>query len=325
MSKICELFGLDYADAPTNKKHKDLCSIDYVGVEVEVEDAPITNVPGKLRNYMVMENDGSLRNDGREFKFRGPLAGSDVVLALSLLQDLLSSTNATCNDRTGLHVHVDVRDLTPQQLVSFVILYLIFEDVLFEICGKDRETNIFCSSVSSCEGAIEQLVDIVSEDRLKDGYAFVGQDQAKYTSVNIQNIPRLGTVEFRGHKGTYDTSEILLWINLLLSMKCFARSFEGTPNDIVLGVSEHGATEFTRMVFGEYSPVLEKFNLLDGLFNGVRLAQDVLYMKNLTKTNKSVIQAAKRKSKNDKDLFLESLKKKGRERLIEYYQGQTRA
>lgn len=322
MTTISELFQLP--NLRTYDEHKELASNSSIGVEIEVENCVLPdNHLKSLLKYFEVEEDGSLRNHGKELKFKIPLTGKHVVNSLRAAEKVCTDVGAVCNNRTGLHVHINARDMTIPQLLNYIILYVIFEEVLFEYCGKDRETNIYCSSVSSCEGSLEYLSYLTDVRQARERLPLMGPNNAKYSSVNIQNLSRLGTIEFRGHRGTFIANEIINWINLLLSMKSYAMEFAENPQELILKVSELGSYGFLAEVFEEYSPLLEGLAAMDSILNGARLAQDILYYKELYNINKNIKQLIAKKGKEfGKDLLLEALQKNAVDkRLIDYYKG----
>ena len=101
-----------------------------VGIEIEVEGQDLPHV---VSRYWRTERDGSLKAaEAFEYVLKRPVPRADVKKVLTSLEKKWKSNNAIINDsfRAGVHVHINVRDLTTTQMVTFATLYYIFEETL---------------------------------------------------------------------------------------------------------------------------------------------------------------------------------------------------
>lgn len=193
----------------------------YVGVELELEKVILKNaIPSSFH----MINDGSLKLAGKEFV--------TVPIRFCYLEQelyrLLGAMNPPfVSSRCSVHVHLNVRDFTVQELYRFLLLYLIFEKGLFNFSGG-RDNNIFCTPLSSNIRFVKhQLGRMVENNSLGE------TEWRKYFAVNLcpiwgsdnQGSSKLGTVEFRHMAGTIDVKLILDWISLIVSLKIAAKRF----------------------------------------------------------------------------------------------------
>lgn len=97
-----------------------------VGIEIEVENITQQVIP---LAYWDAKSDGSLRNNGIEL-VSVPLQIKQVQLALEHVFDVLNQNNKPdFSNRTSIHIHVNCRDLTQDQLYNFILLYAIFENI----------------------------------------------------------------------------------------------------------------------------------------------------------------------------------------------------
>ena len=129
----------------------------YFGIEVEIEQVPSLDLVGvKTINdnrYHIWNNveDGSLRNNGREF-VSIPMLGSDAEYCLNLLKTHLEKNPRTMGyeftSRTSVHVHVNAQDMTPAQVRTLLLAYIVVEPLLYKFCSGRRHKNIFCVPVS---------------------------------------------------------------------------------------------------------------------------------------------------------------------------------
>ena len=223
-----------------------------VGVEVEVE-----NCAGRPADGWEVVADGSLRNHGVEYKTNYGHRIYHLIQSLSSLKSTLYSQdgNPQFSERTSIHVHLDVRTLTMEQLHSFVLVYMIFEDALFAISGEKREHNIYCTPFLQ-----STTVNIKPEVRSPSGMLkyFISQ-ASKYTAMNLRCVTEFGTVEFRHMEGNCDIERIFKWVCLLGLLKCYAKSIpliilEQKINDLK---SQSHFEEFAREVFFDFAKLLK--------------------------------------------------------------------
>lgn len=243
-------FGLA-TSAKKGEEHPSLITNDFVGVEIELERASAINFEG-IGDGWTIHSDGSLRNSGAEFVFAGPSNGAATITRLNQLEAGIAAARKKGNygilsARTSTHVHVDVRDLTKRQLMRMIVLYSVFENVLFETYAEERLANHFCLPFSDCF----ELVGCLSW--LNSSYDTFSNEMnhpniGRYCAFNLKSIFKFGTVEFRHTQAKVTTPELLEWINACLSFKRGALStvdFEST----FFTASSHGFENQLRLFF----------------------------------------------------------------------------
>lgn len=187
-------------------------SSSAIGIEVEVENVSGVNLP---RNTVwAVVTDGSLRNNGMEF-VSAPIAASEAPAAIHQL--MVDTLNAQCHfsQRTSVHIHLNVQDMEAHQVVDLVMLYSLFEKLLYKFTGRGRIKNIYCVPIT--------------ETSLLTGFQETGIEGRwyKYTGLNLIPIfgePRgegrgFGTIEFRHMHGTPSVDKLCMWIDMITSMK----------------------------------------------------------------------------------------------------------
>jgi hypothetical protein len=186
-----------------------------VGIEIEVENM---KYPVALQAYWEGKVDGSLRNNGVEF-VSVPLQIKQVQLALEHVYTQMYEKNIPdFSNRTSIHIHVNCRDLTQDQIFNFVLLYALFEKHFYQVAGARRMNSIFCVPLFRTN-QMSSLKDIV--------YGMQPHWQ-KYCGINLlplfqNNVTQgYGTIEFRHLYGTKDVNEILHWINDIICLRIFA-------------------------------------------------------------------------------------------------------
>lgn len=210
LSKYEGLYGKLPCRAPTT----------YIGVEIELEK--VSNQVEFVPSSFNMLDDGSLKEQGKEFvtvpiKFQY-LEQELIRLNKSLKKFSLSS-------RCSVHVHMNARDFTLEELEVFIMLYCIFEKSLFNLSGN-RWKNNFCVPLYSYYSAVSKFL---ARIHIKDVSSI---SWYKYFALNLSPIfggeskHKLGTIEFRHMEATMDVERIINWINFIVSLKISAKNIK---------------------------------------------------------------------------------------------------
>lgn len=257
-----------------------LLTLDRVGIEVELEDVAHKIQRDPFKYWRVTE-DGSLRDNGLEFVFRAPLAGIDVVKAVIELEDAMSVIKPQISERTSVHVHLDVRDMSPSQLFSLLVTYAFVERTMMRYCGESRMKNNFCLPISSTSA---DFLSRISRFKQTEGRDFIHQaqqfnDNERYAALNISAINTYGSIEFRGYHGTYDAQEILTWVNMILSLKKFAiENAEDVFRNFHVHISANGALQVFNSIFNRVlAERLTTDYLMHDLRESIVTVQDILF------------------------------------------------
>lgn len=217
-----------------------------VGIEVEVE-----NMPHFVHTeyYWNCKQDGSLRNNGLEFTSI-PLRGYQVPYALEYLKKQMYENNKPdFSNRCSVHVHLNVRDMTWDQIKCLVILYALFERHFFYIAGTRREESIFCVPLYKTE----QLTGILHlENNLYKWQKYNALNLG--TLVGTNDMPKYGTVEFRHLYGTDNIDIIVNWINNIMCLREAAKkmSLSKLLEDVYHMNTTSSYIALYSQVFGQY-------------------------------------------------------------------------
>lgn len=174
-----------------------------IGVEVEIEGCRAKELAG----WAVTE-DHSLRNNGLEYISKLGRRVHNLYPMLEQLFTIAKTEGWQVSDRTSIHVHVNVQNLTMDQLNSLLILYTIFERSLFKYACDERRSNIFCVPTEYCTTSF-------SAKTLRD----VLDNSSKYAAMNLRAVREKGTVEFRQMATNFDAENVYKWILLLALIK----------------------------------------------------------------------------------------------------------
>jgi len=168
--------------------------------------------------------------------------------------------------RTGIHVHLDVRDLSMDQLIGLCILYALFEKPIYRWIGDNRENNHFCLPWYKAEGSLIQATDIVRAARTEvdrdngqiDPLFEASEDYARYAGFNWNALARFGSVEARQLKTTHNTQKIIEWINILQSLKRATFNIPTSDGALIDLIQRNGARQSAHDLLGA-----QVFGLLD--------------------------------------------------------------
>jgi len=282
-----------------------------VGIEVELEfkgDLPEPRLKSEKLNYWNQERDGSLKG-GVEYVTVSPLVSSSVVKALVELNASLKEhkEKPILSERTSVHVHVDARDMSREQIGNFILLYLVFEKVLFQFCGADRAKNVFCLSAMDSDGIVASLAKFFNAESNRHAVRSL-QEYQRYSSLNLQSLTKFGSIELRSHRGEYKTRPITNWVNILLSLKHYVMQHEDIWGDLPNNISAIGPEKFMVNVFGKYAKLLDYQGVENDIIEGIRVAQNVMFSKNYVELAQKLREEAATKSTSK--LFLNYMERK---------------
>ena len=245
------------------------------GIEVEVEQVENPQITFNHTPYWNITGDNSLRNNGVEFVSL-PLKANQLEGALLQLQKSLPNT-ADFSPRTSTHVHMNVRDLSIDQITSLLLLYTTVEDLLFHWVGHNRDKSVFCIKLTETD-YVQLFLSLQNDPR--DTIA----SWNKYTAFNLLPLQS---------KGTLDIPRILCWINLLSCLKTAAKKKPLTQ--ILQEINELNTSslyeEFVRDLFGDYYSILTKdiYNLQAILEESVSYVKLAAIQKEITPRNTPTI------------------------------------
>lgn len=276
--------SIDRPEDPRNYGHnKDYAMPNCLtGIELEFED--LEKRPKNIANSLLWEivPDGSLRVSKPELhciEVRSimPLASADLELSLLSLHKWASSLKVApaLTSRTGLHVHIDMRDATAEQLYNMYLLNIILERVLFNYVGKERAESNYCvpfyKSVNFMEKATKRSMK-------RNIYEFSRFNCCKYAAFNMAAIHTFGSVEYRHAKATLSIKDIKEWVNIIQSIKKYSVENRFKLDVVLPELSRRGVVSIMEDVFGELKEKLLYPNIVEDLYEGIRLAQDADYI-----------------------------------------------
>lgn len=260
MNEIGELTMVDFLNVERQEGE--------IGVELEIEGDGCAAI--KPNQYWRIEHDGSLRGEACEIVLKKPCTRAHLPLRLKHLAKMVKLVEFQDSGRAGIHIHVNIQDMTPKELVQMMCLYMIFEETLVEWCGEGRVGNLFCLRVSDAPFVLKVIREAVKTGR----WRVLDTDQIRYSSMNLKAIAQYGSLEFRALRSTTDIGVINQWIEILLRVKDMSRAF-ASPQAIIEGLSAEGTEGF----FGSIMQGLPVQYNHAALISGVRSAQVLAYVR----------------------------------------------
>lgn len=231
--KVVDVWGVS---PPTVYEHKEsvVCvNPDLViGYELETENctqsaSAYTKIGDKTNFGVTVDN--SLRGSAYEFISR-PMKSKH---ALSALGEFLKQTGfnvANYTDRCSVHVHVNCTDLELEQVSAISLLYTVFEEILFEFVGHDRDSNIYCVPWNQCRMHFDLIQNFLADSNS------VLRRWNKYTALNLLPLHTQGTIEFRQMHGTADMEKLTTWTNIIGAI---CKTAVETPlNDLIAQIKD---------------------------------------------------------------------------------------
>ncbi len=257
-----------------------------IGVEIEVEG---DSLPGQdaVGKYWRKDKDPSLRGESAEYVLKRPVVFADLDRCFKELQKAFeaNSTRFRPTYRAGVHVHINVQQLTTIELMNFVFTYLFLEEVMLAYCDKSRQGNHFCLRLSDASFLAEKLTDVCTSENLND----LNTEDLRYASINLTSLFKYGSVEFRALESTVKFDRIKDWAKVLYQLKMFALTVKN-PAQLLGEFSIMGWEAFARKALGEFYPIMSPYVTEDRVMRGVRNIQYAVFSKDWDKRNLNIFQ-----------------------------------
>lgn len=244
MSNVSEYFGTPLVHA------------DAYGVEMEMESfvEQLQTIP----DLLLLTEDGSLRNNGREFISK-PVNRHHALSFYKKVMDpsivLYSPSFPRCTDRGSVHVHVNMSHRDLDDVRNLILLYCLLEPGFFSLVDETRQNNIYCVPLSSTR--MPTYAVSKSMDMLTDVWH-------KYTAFNVKPLSKYGTIEFRHLQATEDINVFDRWLHTL-------EQWSHLTVD-ALTVTRPRVVEMFKKLFHR-TPTSAEQNVMENLFLTVKLAQ----------------------------------------------------
>ena len=223
------------------------------GIECEIES--FRDLSADVGNYFKVTEDGSLRNEGKEF-VSVPMFSKDIMTAFKKLHDNYRTHHwPKFSERTSIHVHVNCHTMEDTEVLQAILLYALYEEMFFRMCDPGRRNNIHCVALT------ETFLPAHYNSNLK----FLYSKWHKYTALNIKPLSTYGTIEFRHMHGHEDTLLLSEWLTIIDRLMQLAKTSPLSPATLTKpNVLQWGKELFadTRLDGTDILPII-KNSLLD--------------------------------------------------------------
>tara|TARA_Y100001963_G_scaffold160161_1_gene268474 strand:- start:4600 stop:5610 length:1011 start_codon:yes stop_codon:yes gene_type:complete len=266
--KLFDIIGIGRLPGTTDK---------LFGVEIEAEGVAVAGI--NLSDKWSVKPDNSLRNNGMEFLFHRPV---DLATSKQLLSEFDKSTaklKFDYSERTSVHVHFNATGMTIKDLHRFLTLYYLIEaPFTFRCAGEQRVANLFCLRLRDATDFYARLTRAFESG---DMYTiFEAGENERYLALNFNSFVKFGSLEFRAHCGTGDSTELNKYLDSINELTDAYKRFD-TARSIL---EEFSALGFTRFM-STYLPVTYDYmkermtaeQISESVFNTYHLAQDIAY------------------------------------------------
>ncbi|NOQ73263.1 MAG: hypothetical protein GQ574_14750 [Crocinitomix sp.] len=269
-----------------------------LGVEIEVEGESLPQHP----KGWVKHRDGSLRGaENAEYVLPHPLPLTGANKALDDLWGAFEQEGSHVEDsfRAGVHVHLNVQDLSPKQLVTLIVLYFVLEGPLTRFCGNEREGNHFCMRSSDAEFLTQTISKAVSEGDM----SYLQTEDLRYSALNVTSLFKYGSLEFRAMRSTSDKNTIKDWCGIIDKLKTTSLEFD-SPTDVLDAISAGGEHYFVKSIFGGYAKhFLAMPDLGESIRIGLLNAQDIAYSRDWAYVVEENLNIFRRQEKEKENFF----------------------
>lgn len=243
-----------------------------IGIEIEVEGK---RLPPK-NQYWNKDKDGSLKptHEAAEYILRQPVKLAEVGGVLDTLKKAFKEAGSEVDNtyRAGIHVHVNVQDLSMSEMITMVLLFIIVEDMYIKFCDKTRQGNHFCLRTSDASYFTECLWAACEQN---DPHLFQ-TDDLRYSAINLQSLHKYGSIEFRALESTQDYAKILTWCNMLHKLKLGAKLYR-SPAHLVSSFSQDGFGILKEILGEYYLPLTAYGTWRTAARQGLLRAQDIAF------------------------------------------------
>lgn len=206
----------------------------YVGVEIECgwesgqdrEERALTEVVKRWKGSI--QEDGSVSVSSRDREITtSPAQGDALREQVVEICKRLGALGAKVNNTCGLHAHINAKDLTWGQILGVVRAYLHIEPALYLMVPESRrghyskpwgttlhDAEVFDGgTIRDRENRLGAAMygSLAEYERIKRGPY---KHEARYHGLNLNSLLLYGTIEFRLHSGTVDSSKILNWASI---------------------------------------------------------------------------------------------------------------
>lgn len=129
---------------------------------------------------------------------------NEVAHVCHLIEDAGATANVTC----GMHVHVDIRDLTVDQVRNVLMAYAEHQAEIDSVLPRSRRGSRWARPLWASHTRDYVVARLQAATTVQELAWAIG---TRYSVLNLQKFTRTGTLEFRQHSGTAEASKATAW------------------------------------------------------------------------------------------------------------------
>lgn len=189
-----------------------------IGVEYEIESILGWDDSVLEERHIKVTNDGSLRNEGKEFITQPETKIVSYLTFKRLFGSLkFKKDTSPFSHRTSIHIHMNVASMKVPNFFTLVYTYAALEPFFFKFVGEERMNNIHCVPLYNTH-----LSKYYKNQNISD----LMKTWSKYSAFNLLPVWRQGSIEFRHMYGTADFELFQTWVNMIEDLYVFAVNTE---------------------------------------------------------------------------------------------------
>ncbi len=193
-------------------------------------------------------SDASLGDRATTCEVVSPILKWDDFETLQEVVRALRKAKAKATPETAVHIHVDVRDFTGKQLANLARIHYKQEELILKAVGTwEHRLNTYCKRTD--KAFIERLEKSKPKTNIDLNKAWFGYENLnpshyenhRYATLNLNNIWRIGTAEWRCFNGTLHSCEIKCYAMLSLTLASLAKNAKAATSKNQRPYSEQSA------------------------------------------------------------------------------------
>lgn len=181
------------------------------GIEIEfvTDGAPLVDIMNNLTENGIEVRQESYNHETRSWwkmttdsscgmELVSPILSEQTYRSTRAAMSSIVNGGGLVNRQCGFHVHIEPPVPTDfDEALAVVDLYnAVFDDILRPMLSASRLDNQYCRRWDS------------------DDYHDDDED-SRYVAVNLTSLSRYGTIEFRQHQGTLNSTKALTWMQMM--------------------------------------------------------------------------------------------------------------
>jgi len=182
------------------------------GIEIEftTEGDPVTDIIENLTENGIEVRHESYNHETRSWwkmttdsscgmELVSPILSERTYRSTRAAMSSIVNGGGSVNRNCGFHVHIEPQTrISYEDALQVVELYNeAFDDILRPMLAASRLDNRFCRRWDTCD------------------YEDTDDPDARYVAVNLMSLSRYGTIEFRQHQGTLNSTKALTWMQMM--------------------------------------------------------------------------------------------------------------